>query len=328
MERIVFIPGKQREMVLGFISHTGKSQVKAAKLLGVPRRTLRNWINETRTIPAGIFGKMIHACPELKIFSSSIRKVLDANWGRTKGGKNCYAVLRKKYGEDELMRRKRSGGAASIKLRLEKITRKLPPPDDARVLELLGALIGDGWIGISGGRKQVCFCGNLRQQAYAKHLRKLLCRAFGVRGYFKLREKNTVFYIIVNSGPIFDFFKNEFDFPVGTKKKFNTLLLPSETEEGLTIIRGIFDTDGGIYMDNAPGYARPYPVVDITSHNPELLGWISKTLTKKGFKVISLKYSIRLKTISQVERWFNEVKPSNKVHVNKWNLWKSKYMGP
>jgi len=94
------------------------------------------------------------------------------------------------------------------------------------------------------------------------------------------------------------------------------------------VLRGIFDTDGGIYFDKAAGYARPYPVIDITSHNPELLDWISKTLSEKGFKVISLKYSIRLKTISQVERWFNEVKPSNGVHIQKWNRWKRQYMGP
>ena len=155
-----------------------------------------------------------------------------------------------------------------------------------------------------------------------------MLQAFRVNGYLKFRKKFTVFYIIINSGPIFDFFRKNFDFPVGSKTKFNTELLPSDFDNAIPVIRGIFDTDGGIYFDNAAGYARPYPTVDITSHNPELLDWLSRTLTKKGFKVISLKYSIRLKTYGQVERWFNEVMPSNKVHVQKWNRWKSQYMGP
>ncbi|VVC00948.1 Uncharacterised protein [uncultured archaeon] len=51
-------------------------------------------------------------------------------------------------------------------------------------------------------------------------------------------------------------------------------------------------------------------------------------LAEKGFKVIRLKYSIRLKTIGQVERWFNEVKPSNRNHIQKCNRLKSQYMGP
>ena len=82
------------------------------------------------------------------------------------------------------------------------------------------------------------------------------------------------------------------------------------------------------FFDKSGGYARPYPIVDITSHNPELLGWLGKTLSVKDFKVIRLKYSIRLKTVSQVERWFNEIKPSNSTHTRKWSRWKSKYMGP
>lgn len=327
-ERIVFVHGKQREMLLGFISSIDKTQLGAAKMLGVPRSSLKNWICEKRTLPAGIFKKILRICPDLSPFSKHVLEIRDADWGRRKGGQNCYVVILKKYGENELARRRRAGGRSSIKQRLDLISSKLPRPDDTRVLELLGALIGDGWVGISGGRKQVCYCGNITQQAYAKHLQKLLFQAFRIRGYMKLRKEFSVFYIIVNSGPIFDFFRNRFDFPVGQKVKFNTGLLPSEWDKAKNVLRGIFDTDGGIYFDKAAGYARPYPVIDITSHNPELLEWISKTLSEKGFKVISLKYSIRLKTIAQVERWFNEVKPSNGVHIQKWNRWKSQYMGP
>jgi hypothetical protein len=328
MDRIVIKRGKQKEMLLAFISHNGKSQLAAAKALGVPRRSLRNWLNETRTLPDDIFKKIVRGCPASANFSEYICKVLDANWGRAKGGKNCYTTLKKKYGEEEFVRRQLAGGKASIKLRLREITGKLPLPGDEHVLELLGALIGDGWIGISGGRKQVCYCGNLRQQQYANHLQKLMRHTFHVSGYLKFRKKFSVFYIIINSSSIFDFFRANFDFPVGSKTKFNTRLLPSDFSKAVHVIRGVFDTDGSIYFDKAPCYARPYPAIDITSHNPELLVWISKTLAKKGFKVISLKYSIRLKTYGQVERWFNEIKPSNKVHVQKWNRWKSQYMGP
>ena len=328
MDRVVIIRGKQKEMLREFILHNGKSQMAAAKVLGVPRRSLRNWLNETRTLPGDIFKKIVRGCPSSENFSKFICDILDANWGRAKGGKNCYAVLQKKYGEDEFVRRRLAGGKASIKLRLEQIINGLPSSNDVCVLELLGALMGDGWIGISGGRKQVCFCGNLHQRAYANHLQKLLLQVFQVRGYLKFRKKFTVFYIIINSGPIFDFFKTNFDFPVGFKKKFNTDLLPLDFDMAARVIRGIFDTDGSIYFDKAAGYARPYPTIDITSHNPELLVWISETLAEKGFKVIRIKYSIRLKTYNQVERWFNEIKPSNTVHIQKWNRWKSQYMGP
>lgn len=328
MDRLVFAQGKQREMLLRFVSSSSKTQLAAAKRLGVPRSTLRNWINEKRTLPEDIFKKILHICPDLNHFSADVVEVRDGDWGRRKGGRNCYAVLQRRYGEKEFMRRRRAGGRNSIKQRLATINRRLPLPNDDGVLELLGALMGDGWIGISGGRRQVCYCGNINQRAYAKHLQRLLIRTFGIRGYLKMRKEFSVFYIIINSSPIFDFFRIRFGFPIGAKKKFNTNLLPRDWNKSANVIRGIFDTDGSIYFDNARGYARPYPAIDITSHNPELLKWISKTLVEKGFKVICLKYSIRLKTVGQVERWFNEVKPSNGVHIQKWNRWKSQYMGP
>ncbi len=327
MDRIVFEPGKQRAILLNFISNRKMTQLAVAKSLGIPRSTFKNWIHENRTIPADIYKKILQVSPDLNSFSKHVYGVLDANWGRRKGGQNCYAVLRRKYGETELLKRKRNGGKRSIERRLNRIRSKLPSSSNPSVLELLGALIGDGWIGLSRGRKQVCYCGNISQQSYARHLQKLLHGAFHIHGYLKQRDEFSVFYIIINSGPIFDFFRAEFDFPVGLKEKFNTGLLPYRQDDALIVIRGIFDTDGGIYFDKAKGYARPYPVIDITSHNPELLEWISKRLTEKGFKVIRLKYSVRLKTIGQVERWFNEVKPSNRLHVQKWNRWKRQY-GP
>ncbi len=315
-------------MLLEFVSRKDKTQPAAAELLGIPKYSFRNYIREKRTLPEGIFKKILDIFPELNSFSKDISELRDANWGRQKGGKKCYEVIWKKYGEPELARRRLVGGKNSIRQRLERIRNTLPAHDDDRVLELLGALIGDGWVGISGGRKQVCYCGNISQQAYAKHLQKLLFQVFRIRGYMKLRKKFSVFYIIINSSPIFDFFRIKFDFPIGQKKKFNTALLPSDWNKATNVLRGIFDTDGSIYFDNAEGYARPYPAIDITSHNPELLDWIAKTLVKKGFKVIRLRYSVRLKTVGQVERWFNEVKPSNGVHIQKWNRWKRQYMGP
>jgi len=79
MDRIVMAPGKQREMLLDFISHNGESQLAAAKLLGVPRRSLRNWLNEQRTIPADLFNKITKRRHSSTNFSEHVREVLDEN---------------------------------------------------------------------------------------------------------------------------------------------------------------------------------------------------------------------------------------------------------
>ncbi len=326
--RVLFKTGKQREFINAFMASNHMSQRKASTFIGVPRRSFRNWVYEKHLLPLKVLTRIIQTSPDLSHFLNHVVELRNINWGLVKGGRKCYKLLRKKYGESVLMKRRIAGGRKSIEKKWVKITDNLPHSDNSSVLELLGALIGDGWIGISAGRRQTCFCGNLSQIAYARHLQKLLRKNFGVRGALRLREESSTFYITVNSFPVFDFFRNNFDFPIGYKTRFNTELFPTNWVKSVHILRGIFDTDGGIYFDNGRGYKRPYPVLCITSYNPELLSWMRKVLEENDFKVIRHKQSIRIKTILQVERWFNEVKPSNKFHIQKWNRWKQFYVGP
>ncbi len=326
--RVLFEKGKQREFIKAFMALNHMSQRKASTAIGVPRRSFRNWVYEKRLLPLQVLTMIIRASPDLDHFLNYVIELRNANWGLVKGGRNCYKLLRKKYGESVLMKRRIAGGRKTIEKKWAKITGNLPHSDNSSVLELLGALIGDGWIGISAGRRQTCFCGNLFQIAYARHLQKLLLKSFGVRGALRLREDFSTFCITINSFPVFDFFRKSFDFPIGYKTHFDTGLFPTDWIKSVNILRGIFDTDGGIYFDNGRGYKRPYPVLCITSYNPELLSWLCKVLEENDFKVIRHKQSVRIKTIVQVERWFNKVKPSNKFHVQKWNRWKQSYMGP
>ncbi|MDD5172068.1 MAG: hypothetical protein PHF60_03465 [Candidatus ainarchaeum sp.] len=213
--------------------------------------------------------------------------------------------------------------------RIAQIRSNLPSIADPRVNEILGILAGDGWIGLSGNprrRKQVCFCGNLKSETrYRKYLQRLIKNAFNVRGYYQERKDYNTYYIIINSGGIFDFFSNNFNFPIGPKHFFNVGKFPKSWRLQKLLIRGIFDTDGSTFFDRDPRYKRPYPVLDITLKNSEVLEWLTKTLNNHDFTVIRGSKYLRLKGTKNFNKWFKEISPKNHIHKDKYSKWLMEY---
>ena len=213
--------------------------------------------------------------------------------------------------------------------RLKLIKSKLPCTTNPNVNELLGVLIGDGWLGISGRprrRKQVCFCGNLRTEIeYRKYLQKLITNTLRVNGYYKEREKYNTYYKIINSETIFDFFRVKFDFPVGTKSFFNVKKFPKNWKLQRYLIRGIFDTDGSTLFDKDPRYKVPYPILDVTMKNKEVLDWAAVVLSTRGFKIIRSGRQLKLKGADNFHKWFKDIAPANSLHKLKYSRWCSEY---
>ncbi len=206
-------------------------------------------------------------------------------------------------------------------------------PSDPDLNEILGILIGDGWIGISGNprkRKQVCFCGNLKKEVdYRGYIQRLIKDTLCVNGYYQERKDINTYYIIINSQGIFDFFQKNFDFPIGRKNKFNIDKLPKTWELQKRVIRGIFDTDGSVFFDRDPRYKVPYPVIDITLKNIEILDWIAENLSAQSFRTIRYGRQMRLKGRDNVAKWFKDISPKNDLHNKKYSTWLIEYVkGP
>ncbi len=313
--RLRFSEGKQKELLTNFVSLSGGNVRDVCASMKIPRWTFRNWMRETRLLPESVYDKIVASCPSLAKFEKYILERKPAGWGRVLGGRRSILSIKRKYGEAELERRRSKGGRSSIELRWEEIRKRMPSKDSHELFELLGAMMGDGWIGVYGGRKQINLCGCLvDEKEYKEHLRRIVKLLFGVSPYAKDRPAAGAFYLVVSNSVIFDFFREKFDFPVGDKAFFNTALLPKSWEYQKDVIRGIFDTDGSIYFDKSDKYKFIYPTIDIASKNAELIAWVAETLRNNGFPVFTGKRRVRLKGRENVERWFNEIKPSNQKH--------------
>jgi len=302
------------------------TQKEAAKCLGVPRRTFRNWLDERNCIPECAFNKIINSKPVLLDFARYIEKKLDPNWGQQLGGKETIKLILEKYGSAEILRRQKKGGKKNAESRLRKIQDRMPTTTNINALEALGALIGDGWIGRYGRRKQVAVCGNLKKELqYGKHLSRIFAKTFGIKPYLVERKEVNTFYLIMQNSVLFDYFNREFDFPIGKKERFNTKKFPNIWRLQIPVIRGLFDTDGSIYFDKSIAYRNPYPIIEIASKNKELKNWIMTALEKNGFRPIMHLRGVRLKGLKSTNRWFKEITPHNKAKVRKYKTWRKLY---
>ncbi len=213
--------------------------------------------------------------------------------------------------------------------RLRLIRSRLPKLNNTTLIEIFGMLVGDGWLGITGKkriRKQVCFCGNLKtEKNYCNYVRNKIKSTLNVNGYYKERIEENTYYIIINSESIFDLFREFFDFPVGIKNYFNVNKFPKAWSKQKVFIRGIFDTDGSTFFDKDNRYRVPYPILDITLTNPEVLDWVTDILRKHNFTVIRGAKYIRLKGSKNFHKWFKDISPKNQVHKEKYSKWILEY---
>ena len=124
-------------------------------------------------------------------------------------------------------------------------------------------------------------------------------------------------------------FKQEIGLPLG--KKFD-IFIPSifmEKDELKTaVIRGIFDTDGGIYLEKKNN--KLYPRLHISTISLKLAEDILKILSELGFRVTKyselfnqdynrqLTYVISIRGEEMFDRFMKIIAPQNQKHISKY----------
>ncbi len=190
---------------------------------------------------------------------------------------------------------------------------------DDELAELIGAFIGDGFIGSYGisGSHHVEFSGNASyEMEYYKHLSKIITSHFEVRPRFKIVE-GTI-RMLITYKELFLFFK-DLGFPVGVKNYKVTI------PEGLYcspliryVIRGIFDTDGFFYLDKRGIYKKPYPRLGFSTKSRDLFSQVRDLFLSSGYSVYtridkrSEIYHLEIYGEKQIRRWLLEYGITNR----------------
>jgi hypothetical protein len=198
------------------------------------------------------------------------------------------------------------------------------------ICELIGAFIGDGYMGSYGKTKShyvIGLAGDklLDEEYFKEYLVPLIKRNFSfVNPKLRYRPDEGTLMLRLNSKKLFGFFV-ELGFKPG--KKSDTVKIPEiitkDQELMNATLRGIFDTDGSIFFDKRKCYKQPYPRITLQSASIGLVGQIEKYLSAR-FKLYANKSNrdgyrnyVEIYGYQQLERFLKEIGFSNRRHLNK-----------
>lgn len=175
--------------------------------------------------------------------------------------------------------------------------------------ELIGIALGDGNLGNYQERCQYLriYC-NPEQKQYIKYVKALLEKFFKKKAYQYFRKDAGVVFLEIS--------KKHLDmilgYPVGSKIK-NQSTIPEWIWKSklflISCVRGLFDTDGCIYITGGK-----YKIVNFCSHDFTLLRDFKKALECLGFHPFIRPSNVELGRKLEVKRFYKIIKPANERH--------------
>ncbi len=190
---------------------------------------------------------------------------------------------------------------------------------EAKIAEMIGAIIGDGHISKSG--KSIELIGHpVEDKDYLHLIGSFGTQIFGIK--FKEYERERAVRIIFNSTLMQNYFV-EIGLPRGKKSeivKIPNVYLKSPYLKN--VIRGIFDTDGYLFFDKRKVYVKPYPRLGFHIKSKKLGEQLKEILDQMGFETyyrITKKhaYVIEIYGHQQLQKWLNTIGSLNNKHLSK-----------
>lgn len=307
------------------LSNKGYRSRDLARINNVSERTIRDWKRGVSTIPEQAYTLFISLSQlDKELFQP---QVLGDYWHIKEAASKGGHVRMKIYGDLGTQEGRRKGGLASIKTHIRehtgfKVLRTIEEPDRSEYLaELIGILIGDGHLSAF----QVSMTTNSRtDMEHAIFVQKLFKRLFKLSAKVTARKYENAVNVVVSSKGLVNYL-NKCGMPVGNKIK-NGLAVPPWIYSNLNyqkaFIRGLFDTDGCIYLDRHLIRGKLYQHLGwtITSYASALVEGIIKILVNLDFKPTfrPSQKSVFLRRGRDIKRYFSLIGTHNPKHFNRF----------
>ncbi len=205
---------------------------------------------------------------------------------------------------------------------------------NSELCELVGAFIGDGYLSKYGKNGLVVgLTGNaILDEEYLKiHLVSIVKRNFPfARPSFCYRNDENTLQLRFYSLELADFLLS-LGFLPGIKTR--TVKIPSIIEQDKQLlyatIRGIFDTDGCLFLDNRKKYKKPYPRITIQVASIPLISQLEKHLSSEFSLYVDKsnrdgkRNTLEIYGHKQLEKFLKQIGFSNKRHLSKLPSWPS-----
>lgn len=299
---------------------------------GINRTQFQTYVYGQLSTPLSLYEKCAAKLAVLeKGYFDKHSEIRKGNWGTIKGGK----VMSQKYPEIlaagrklglkslEQFRGSRENHGYAIK------NFDLNMPLTEKLCEFVGAFIGDGYNGKCGRHYNFQMAGHkILDVAYLEYLSENIKNMFeGIKTRFRRYSKWNSMWMIINSKQLFELLTKRFGFPSGPKTftvKIPDEIMNSEEKFIFSTIRGITDTDGGVFLDTRKAYAKPYPRITLVTVSKPLylqlkniLGEYFSIYAADKSKPNKIKYEVTIYGHKQINKWMNLIGFSNYRHLRK-----------
>lgn len=286
--RIKFYPGEQRKFIENVYKRSAYSTNALAGIAGVHPRSFRDWRREKLTMTlaaAELF------CNKFNLKLPEDKKVMIERWEKAKedASRKGGISLFQKHGSPATEEGRRKGGIKAIaNLKREGIIPSLKiyrrPEFSEELAEYVGIMLGDG--GITPGQCTIT-CNSIADKNYILFVCSLGKRLFGEEPkLFKRKDCNaTIMYY--NGSFLIRYFLG-IGLKVGNKVKQQVDVpewIKSSRAFSIACLRGLIDTDGGIFLHKykVNGKAYAYRKICFSNRSIPLLVFAVNTLKMLGF---------------------------------------------
>ena len=209
---------------------------------------------------------------------------------------------------------------------------KMPETDDPLLAEEIGLHLGDGSMNYYKGKGFYQLRGHLTDDRphYETRIKPLYKKLFDIDVSLREMPSSGVYGFQKWSTELVDYKSHVLGLPLGKKLDFRIPeFLLNQPDLSRSFLRGYFDTDGCLYIENK--YGKPYPRVEFSSISETFTKQLSHIITRLGFRFYYYKldrkqlgwqdiYRIIIRGKTMTNKWFVEIEPRNPKHVRKFSF--------
>jgi len=271
--RLEFRSGEQNKFMMNVLLQSKLEINKLAKFAGVSPRTIRDWKREKYRISKDVARLF---CKAFKMSLTENEEILIERWkktrrkGSSKGGRARIAI----YGNPGTLEGRRKGGSKSIKILRESgaflpAKNFLQPAYCKELAEWVGIVLGDG--GITNYQVRIAL-NSIVDVEYASFVRNLSRKLYGEKPSMFYGKNKNVIYLCLSGINLIKILKK-----IGLKtgnKVTKQVEVPqwilNNKNFRIFCVRGLMDTDGGIFLHKYKVNGKEYIYKKICFSNRSL----------------------------------------------------------
>ena len=319
------IKSRDRENLFATLRKTCGTWRKSSGMLMVSEKTLIKWRSGTTSVPEKAFLAIL-AITKLPL-SFPVKKIEDY-WYTSRAGKIGASVSQKLYGNPGTFSGRRKGGLRAIKThkknpdsRFQSEKQIRSPRQSKELAEVLGMFFGDGHL----GKYQASITLNSEtDREYGRFIADLIEKKFLIAPSIRKKRSVKAIEVVISSISLVHFLIGK-GMPQGNKIRSGLSIpqwIKSKKEYTESFLRGLFDTDGCVYLDKHTIKEKTYLHMGwtITSHSDTLIVDIQEALKRLGFNPTHSKnqHSVFLRRHEEIVRYFKNIQTSNIKHQKRF----------